>query len=110
MTEENKIPVDCIAGTSFGAMVGGFYAIGTTPAEMRVLTHSEPWDAFLSGEPYYSDLTFRRKEDRHDFPIKLEVGLKNGLKLPSGNDIAPLRWRAAWILVTPGASPTFLRA
>jgi NTE family protein len=86
--EENKIPIDCIAGTSFGAMVGGFYAVGTTPAEMRVLTRSEPWDAFLSGEPYYSDLTFRRKEDRHDFPIKLEVGLKNGLKLPSGLDPA----------------------
>lgn len=86
--EENKIPVDCIAGTSFGAMVGGFYAIGTTPAEMRQLTHSEPWDAFLSGEPYYSDLTFRRKEDRHDFPIKLELGLKNGLRLPSGLDPA----------------------
>ena len=86
--EENKIPIDCIAGTSFGAMVGGFYAIGTTPQEMRVLTRSEPWDAFLSGEPYYSDLTFRRKEDRHDFPIKLELGLKGGLKLPSGLDPA----------------------
>lgn len=86
--EENKIPVDCITGTSFGAMVGGFYATGTTPAEMRVLTHSEPWDAFLSGEPYYSDLTFRRKEDRHDFPVKLEFGLRNGLKLPAGLDPA----------------------
>lgn len=86
--EENKIPVDCIAGTSFGAMVGGFYASGTTPKEMRVLTHSEPWDAFLSGEPYYSDLTFRRKEDRHDFSVKLELGLKNGLRLPSGLDPA----------------------
>lgn len=86
--EENKIPVDCIAGTSFGAMVGGFYAVGTTPAEMRQLTHTEPWDVFLSGEPYYADLTFRRKEDRHDFPVKLELGLKNGLKLPSGLDPA----------------------
>ena len=86
--EENKIPIDCIAGTSFGAMVGGFYAIGTTPAEMRILTHTEPWDAYLSGEPYYSDLTFRRKEDHHDFPVKLEFGLKNGLKLPSGLDPA----------------------
>jgi NTE family protein len=86
--EENKIPVDCITGTSFGAMVGGFYASGNTPAEMRILTHSEPWDAFLSGEPYYSDLTFRRKEDRHDFPVKLELGLKNGLRLPAGLDPA----------------------
>ncbi len=86
--EENKIPIDCIAGTSFGGMVGGFYATGTTPAQMRGLTHSEPWDAFLSGEPYYSDLTFRRKEDRHDYPVKLEFGLRNGIHLPSGLDPA----------------------
>jgi NTE family protein len=86
--EENKIPVDYIAGTSFGAMVGGFYAVGITPAEMRALPRSEPWDTFLSGEPYYSDLTFRRKEDRYDFPIKLELGLKKGLQLPSGLDPA----------------------
>ncbi len=32
--EENHIPVDCIAGTSAGALVGGNYAIGKTPAEI----------------------------------------------------------------------------
>lgn len=86
--EKNHIPIDAIAGTSFGAMVGGFYAVGATTTEMRQLTHSEPWDAFLSGEPYYTDLTYRRKEDRRDFPVKLELGLKNGLRLPAGLDPA----------------------
>ncbi len=86
--EENKIPIDCIAGTSFGGMVGGFYATGVSPAEMRELIHTQDWNALLSGEPPYADRTFRRKEDRHDYPIKLEFGLKNGLRLPSGLDPA----------------------
>ena len=32
--EENGIPIDYIAGTSMGAIVGGLYAIGLTPEEM----------------------------------------------------------------------------
>jgi len=32
--EENNIPIDYIAGTSIGAIVGGMYAIGMSPDEM----------------------------------------------------------------------------
>ena len=40
--EENNIPVDCIAGTSAGALVGSNYAIGRTPREMeKIFTSSE---------------------------------------------------------------------
>lgn len=35
--EENGIPIDYIAGTSMGAIVGGLYAIGYSPAEMDSL-------------------------------------------------------------------------
>ena len=34
--EELKIPVDCIAGTSMGALVAGAYASGLTPAMKRL--------------------------------------------------------------------------
>lgn len=33
--EELRIPVDVITGTSMGAIVGGFYAAGSSPAENR---------------------------------------------------------------------------
>lgn len=33
--EEEKIPIDCIAGTSAGAIAGGLYAAGMSTAEMR---------------------------------------------------------------------------
>ena len=32
--EDLKIPIDCIAGTSMGAIVGGLYASGMTAAEI----------------------------------------------------------------------------
>ena len=36
--EELRVPIDCIAGTSMGAMVGGAYASGMSVAEMEEIT------------------------------------------------------------------------
>lgn len=41
--EENGIPIDCIAGTSAGSIVGGLYAAGLTTAEMREIVHGLSW-------------------------------------------------------------------
>jgi len=35
--EELRVPVDCIAGTSMGALVGGAYAAGISPGEVEAL-------------------------------------------------------------------------
>ncbi len=43
--EENGIPVDCITGTSMGAVVGSMYAIGYSPEEMMRFITS---DVFLN--------------------------------------------------------------
>ncbi|MBK7555895.1 MAG: patatin-like phospholipase family protein [Flavobacteriales bacterium] len=32
--EENDIPIDCIAGSSMGALIGGMYAAGYSPSEI----------------------------------------------------------------------------
>ena len=47
--DEHRVPVDYIAGTSMGGLVGGLYAIGTSPAELRELVGSLDWDALLRG-------------------------------------------------------------
>src|SRR6266511_6094413 len=39
--EENRIPVDFIAGTSMGAIIGGMYASGSSPEEMVVLAKGD---------------------------------------------------------------------
>src|SRR6202171_6240805 len=35
--EEQHVPVDYIAGTSMGGLVGGFFATGVSPADMKDL-------------------------------------------------------------------------
>lgn len=39
--EDNGIPVDCVAGTSMGAIVGSLYSCGFSPAQMMDLFKSE---------------------------------------------------------------------
>src|SRR3954465_5043301 len=41
--EELHVPVDCIAGTSMGALVGGAYATGVPPAEIEDLVRRTDW-------------------------------------------------------------------
>lgn len=80
--EEHHIPIDFIVGTSMGGLVAGAYASGMTPAEIRELMKTADWDLmFLSDSPYKYK-TFRRKQDKRDFPSQLEFGLKHGLTLP----------------------------
>jgi NTE family protein len=82
--EENRIPVDAIAGTSMGGIVGALYATGRSPAEMRRIALDINWDEALAGEPGYRELSFRRKEDRRTDQISAALGLKNGLSGPIG--------------------------
>lgn len=54
--EEHDIPIDYIAGTSMGAIVGGLYASGYTPAQMEELFLSEEFMRWASGtvDPSYN--------------------------------------------------------
>lgn len=48
--EENEVPIDYIAGTSIGAIIGGLYAMGYTPQEMLELINSKEFKQCYSGE------------------------------------------------------------
>src|SRR4051794_5519853 len=76
--EEHHIPIDYVAGTSMGGLVGGAYATGMNPHEIRGLVASIDWNAVLRGTTEFSDLSFRRKEDRREYPNSLEFGLRGG--------------------------------
>jgi NTE family protein len=48
--EENNIPIDYIAGTSMGALVGAMYASGYSPTEMEAMVHQEKFKKWAVGE------------------------------------------------------------
>ncbi|MFZ1158609.1 MAG: patatin-like phospholipase family protein, partial [Candidatus Sulfotelmatobacter sp.] len=84
--EENHIPVDKLAGTSMGALVGAVFATGRSGVEMREFVKTIHWDEALLAEPSYAQLSYRRKQDRRDYQFGGELGLKHGFNGPNGFD------------------------
>ena len=82
--EENRIPVDYIAGASMGGLVGGMYAMGYSPKEIHDTVAGADWDAILYDRLRYRDLDFRRREDLRSHPNTLEFGILSGVHLPEG--------------------------
>lgn len=82
--EENHIPVDSVAGTSMGALVGAVYASGRNTKEVRDFVKTIQWDEVLLSQPSYDQLSFRRKQDRTSHQITTMLGLKHGLGGPNG--------------------------
>ena len=54
--EEHHIPVDRIAGTSMGSIIGSMYATGMTPDQIRDFALKVNWEEALLPEPVYRDL------------------------------------------------------
>ena len=83
--EDLKIPIDCIAGTSMGAIVGGLYASGMTAHQIDSTMRSLDWQEAFRDTPPRRDLAFRRKQDDRNFLVQLPLGLKHGkILLPKG--------------------------
>lgn len=82
--ERLRVPVDMVVGTSMGAIVGGMYAAGYSPAEMEQLLEEMDWRSIFSDRPSPPEQSFRQKQNREEFGY-LEVGLGlDGFDLPSG--------------------------
>jgi NTE family protein len=83
--EELRVPVDCIAGTSVGAAIGGFYAAGLSGAEIEQVARAIDWNAALFNATPRGDRSFRRKQDDRLFFVNLRPGIQDGrLALPTG--------------------------
>ncbi len=83
--EELRVPIDCIAGTSMGALVGASYATGTTVPEMEAILNRISTSLLFKEKPPRQEQSIRRKlDDRSDF-IGPEIGFNDGeLQLPKG--------------------------
>lgn len=83
--EELRVPIDCIAGTSMGAVVGGAYAAGVAPDEMEKRVSGLVWDDLLVDDPGRLDRSMRRRKDDFTSLWDIEVGYRDGeVRLPAG--------------------------
>jgi len=90
--EENAVPIDILAGTSIGALVGGAYASGIGPAELILKVHE------IVRSPLADISVFKAISDA---PEKKEMGIadKIGLFFKS-------QWLFAQALFNPGMMET----
>ncbi len=83
--EEMRIPVDCVAGTSMGSLVGGAYSAGVPLATMESVLKTADWDNLFSDDPPRTEKPERVKS--YDFQpfFRFEVGQRGTqLLLPPG--------------------------
>jgi NTE family protein len=75
--EEHHVPIDRISGTSMGSLVGALYASGATPAQMQALAVSDAFTRVFSLQTPYADASYRRRQDRHEMPQAITVGIRH---------------------------------
>ncbi len=83
--EEQRIPIDAIAGTSMGAVVGGLYASGMTAVQIDELMRELDWNTVFRDRPPRANLNFRRKQDDREFLVRFPLGIHGGkFRVPRG--------------------------
>ncbi len=75
---EMRVPVDCITGTSMGALVTGAYAAGLSPDQMREALAKADWNDMFQDNPTYSEINYRNKTISRRFLPGSETGVKDG--------------------------------
>lgn len=62
MLEEQRIPIDYIAGTSMGSIIAGLYACGLSPDDMEAFLKGLDWNEVMNDETPRRELFFRQKQ------------------------------------------------
>ena len=120
--EELGIPIDYIAGTSMGSIIGGLYALGYTPNEMAELISNINWSIYMSNnvDRYFQSSTIRAKKSTYLFSVPfgsgdfqeksfnilstLPSGVINGASLTNTSTSCPFP-SAAWPPTSSPATP-----
>lgn len=83
--EQLRVPIDAIAGTSMGAVVGGLYASGLSATQIEKIMTSLNWQQAFRDQPPREDLPLRRKQEDENFLVKFPLGIRGfKLQLPKG--------------------------
>ncbi len=85
MLDQLHVPVDAIAGTSMGAVVGGLYASGLSGQQIEQAMASVNWQVAFRDHPPRNELDYRRKQEEERYLVNLPLGLQGRkLVIPKG--------------------------
>ncbi len=83
--DELRVPVDCVAGTSMGALVGATFASGMSAADLESAVRAIDWSQTVGTEGLRDREPIQRKVAGITYSNSLEVGFsQGGLKVPGG--------------------------
>lgn len=77
--EENNIPIDYVAGTSMGAIVGSLYAMGYSPDEMERIIKSDDFRRWYTGNIEEKYVYYFKKNPPTPEFINIRASIKNPL-------------------------------
>ena len=81
--EEQGIPIDAIAGTSIGSVLGSIYATGRNAAQLEEAVKSLDWESIFNDRADRRLVPVARREDRHRAVAGLGFDFWE-LRLPAG--------------------------
>jgi NTE family protein len=76
--DELRVPVDCIAGTSMGALVGATFASGASADSIEVAVRDINWAATIGGEGLRTLAPMQRKQAGRTYSNTLQFRLREG--------------------------------
>lgn len=83
--EQMHVPVDCIAGTSMGALVGGGYASGIPAAELEKFVTQIDWKRVVGNQGRREFETIEQKRNGATYSNEFEFGITaEGVTTPGG--------------------------
>jgi NTE family protein len=83
--ERLRIPIDYVAGTSMGAIIGGLYATGMNAEQLEQTLNAIDWGDVFNDRPPRTQISVRRKQEEALFLLDKESGFKDGkIRFPRG--------------------------
>ena len=67
------LKIDYLTGTSMGSIIGGLYAIGYSGKQIEKISDGLDWDAILSNNPNYADISIDEKDEYGKYSIELGI-------------------------------------
>ena len=83
--QQLHVPIDCIVGTSMGAIVGGLYASGMPVSQLEADLKNPLIQAAMADKVQRQNVEYRQKQEDSRYSFTTEFGIRDGkLVVPQG--------------------------